>query len=61
MWPAWPTATCFGSLAARWLGLEARAARYFSLGPASVSELGWEREQPVIASWNLRLTHEEES
>jgi broad specificity phosphatase PhoE len=42
-------------LAARWLGLEARAARYFALGPASVSELGWEREQPVIASWNLRL------
>jgi broad specificity phosphatase PhoE len=39
-------------LAARWLGLEAAAGRYFVLDPASFSVLGWEREQPVIAGLN---------
>jgi broad specificity phosphatase PhoE len=40
-------------LAVRWVGLEAREARGLALGPASLSELGWERQQPVIACWNL--------
>ena len=40
-------------MAARWVGLEASAGRSFSLGPASLGELGWDREQPVICWWNL--------
>jgi probable phosphoglycerate mutase len=39
-------------LAARWIGLDPCGGRSFVLGPASFSELGWEREQPVIISWN---------
>jgi broad specificity phosphatase PhoE len=39
-------------LAARWIGLEPSVARSLTLGPASLSELGWEREHPVIARWN---------
>ncbi len=39
-------------LAARWLGLEPTAGRYFVLGPAAISVLGWEREQPVVMQWN---------
>ena len=41
-------------LAARWLDIDPRSGRYFALGPASVSELGWEREQAVVTSCNLR-------
>jgi broad specificity phosphatase PhoE len=41
-------------LAARWLGLDPGAGRYWVLGPASTSELGWEREHPVITHWNQR-------
>jgi probable phosphoglycerate mutase len=41
-------------LATRWVGLDATAGRFFVLGPASVSELGWERQQPVIVAWNQR-------
>lgn len=40
-------------LAARWLGLPPEGGRCFVLGPASASELAWERAQPVIARWNL--------
>jgi len=41
-------------LAARWLGLEAAGGRYFVLGTASLSALGYEHElsQPVIRLWD---------
>jgi broad specificity phosphatase PhoE len=39
-------------LAARWLGLEARAGALFVLDPATISALGYERERAVIRSWN---------
>ena len=40
-------------LAARWLGLDPRDGRLLALAAGSVSELGWEREQAVLASWNV--------
>jgi probable phosphoglycerate mutase len=39
-------------LAARWIDLEPSAGRHFILGPAGLSVLGWDREQPVVAHWN---------
>jgi probable phosphoglycerate mutase len=41
-------------LAARWLGLEPGAGRYFLLGTASLSAFGYEhdRSQPVIRLWD---------
>jgi len=45
---------CLRILAARWLGLEARDGRLFHLASGTVSELSWEREQPVMKSWGLQ-------
>ena len=39
-------------LAVRWLGVDPTSARYLVLGPASISVLGWEREQAVVEHWN---------
>jgi broad specificity phosphatase PhoE len=41
-------------LAARWLGLEPAAGRYFLLGTASLSALGYEHDasEPVIRLWD---------
>jgi broad specificity phosphatase PhoE len=41
-------------LAARWLGLDPEAGRFFRLDTATVSLLGWERETPVVLRWNTR-------
>ena len=45
--------------AARWLGLEPVAGRYFVLGTASLSEMGYEhdRSEPVIRLWD-EMHHE---
>jgi broad specificity phosphatase PhoE len=40
-------------LTARWLGLEPAAGRLFMLGTGTLSELGTEHDEPVIAAWNV--------
>ena len=39
-------------LAARWIGLDASYGRLFSLSTGTVSILGWDRENPVVETWN---------
>ena len=41
-------------LTARWLGLDPRDGRLFHLSSGTISELDWEREQPVIKTWGLK-------
>jgi len=43
-------------LAARWIGLGPEAGALLALTTATVSLLGWEREQAVVRRWNLDLT-----
>ena len=45
---------CLRILAARWIGLEPAAGRLFHLASGTLSELSWEREQPVIKTWGLQ-------
>jgi probable phosphoglycerate mutase len=40
-------------LTARWLGLEPAGGRYFKLGTGTLSALGAEHGEPVIAAWNM--------
>jgi probable phosphoglycerate mutase len=46
---------CLRVLAARWLGLEPEAGRFFALDAAALSVLGWERESAVIRLWNAGM------
>jgi broad specificity phosphatase PhoE len=44
-------------LAARWLELELGDGRLFALDSATLSALGYEREQPVIRMWNAPIVN----
>jgi broad specificity phosphatase PhoE len=39
-------------VAARWIGQPPSEGRFFELGTATLSVLGWERETPTIERWN---------
>jgi broad specificity phosphatase PhoE len=53
----------FRVFAARWLGLEPAAGKYFLLGTASLSALGYEhdRSEPVIRLWGERAQDREKA
>ena len=40
-------------LGARWVDLDPREGALLALDTATVSRLGWEREQPVVRTWNV--------
>jgi broad specificity phosphatase PhoE len=40
-------------LTARWLDMEPERGASFHLSTATISELGWEREVPVVELWNV--------
>lgn len=42
-------------LSARWLGQAAAFGEQLELGPATLSELGFERDTQVLQSWNLSV------
>lgn len=42
-------------LAARWIGLAPWAGQLLTLDPATISVLGYERETPVLRSWNVTV------
>lgn len=42
-------------LAARWIGLAPWAGQLLALDPATISVLGYERETPVLRSWNVTV------
>jgi broad specificity phosphatase PhoE len=39
-------------IAARWLGLPAESGSHLALATGTISVLGWERDTPVVQSWN---------
>lgn len=41
------------ALTARWLGEPVASGRFYRLDTATVSQLGFERDQPVIQAWNV--------
>jgi broad specificity phosphatase PhoE len=43
---------CLRVLAARWLDADPHFGQYLALDAGSMSELGFEREQPVVRTWN---------
>jgi broad specificity phosphatase PhoE len=45
---------CLRVLAARWVGLPAEDGARLALDTATVSRLDWEREQPVVRTWNVQ-------
>ncbi len=39
--------------AARWCGLDPAVGRHLDLGTATLSVLGWNREDPMVTRWNV--------
>ena len=39
-------------LAVRWIGLDPSVGGNFQLDPATISELGWHHDRPVMVRWN---------